>query len=276
MAKKDVLALIGVVLIALSIIVVGMLLGKQKSEEFVLYWVYDESISDLNRSGEVALAMQYMGRTISILSEENIDPDKGNFVPIMLSELKSEDRSSNSSHLVLIRKESGPPEVIVFQDNSTVMIKCSNSSDFYAAIGRLILAMWGKYLLEVPPPGKGIDVILVVDPITGEKAYARCWPPNLSKDRAMNVGIVHPDGSPVKDEELVPQILLNGYYIGLKKEGAGPAGFEPATYGLEGRRSIRTELRALFLGLQNQAHGIVGFRLYKAYYGILSRIEVIV
>ena len=99
MAKRDIIALTGVVLVAISIIAAGTLLGGQKSEEFVLYWIYDESISDLNRSGEVAMAMQYVGRTISILSQGNIDPEKGNFVPIMLSDLRSKERSANSSYL---------------------------------------------------------------------------------------------------------------------------------------------------------------------------------
>ncbi len=264
MVRRDLIALAGIILLAMSIIVSGIYLGKNKSEEFVLYWIYDESISDLNRSGEVAMAMQYIGRTISILSQGNIDPSKGNFVPLMLSNLSAEERSSNSSYLVLMRKESGGPEILLFRENSTIMIKGSNSSDFYAAIGRLILAMWGDYLLEVPQPGKGIDVILVVDPITGDKAYARCWPPNLSEQRAMSVEITYPDGSPA-DLELIPSILLNGYYIGAKKEVAGPAGLEPATYGLEGRRSIQTELRARFLDLQNSAPNTVGFCLYKAF-----------
>ena len=149
-------------------------------------------------------------------------------------------------------------------DNSTVMIKGSTSDDFYAAIGRLILVMWGKYVLEVPPPGKGIDVILVVDPITGKKAYARCWPPNLSENRAMKVDIRYPNGTPA-DISLISTILLNGYYVGVKKERAGPAGLEPATYGLEGRRSIQAELRAQFFDLQNPTPNTVGFCLYKAF-----------
>ena len=245
MARRDLIALFSVILVAVTIIAIGTYLKKQEPEEFVLYWVYDERISDLNRSGEVALAMQYAGRTISLLSKGNIDPDKGNFVPIMLSELSSKERSSNASYLVLTRKESRGPEIIVFADNSTVMIRGGNSTDFYVAIGRLILAMWGPYILEVPPPGKGIDVLMVVDPVTGEKAYARCWPPNLSESSAMNVDILFSNGSPA-NPNLIPEILLNGYSIWIKKEVAGPAGLEPATYGLEGRRSIQTELRALY------------------------------
>ena len=243
MAKRDSLALFSVILVAITIILVGTYLKKKEPEEFVLYWVYDETISNLNRSGEVALAMQYAGRTISLLSKGNIDPDKENFVPIMLSELNSEERSSNASYLVLIRKESRGPEIVVFLENSTIMIIGSDSDDFYAAIGRLILALWGPYVLEIPPPNKGIDVMMVVDPITGEKAYARCWPPNLSESSAMSVDILFPNGSEA-NPNLIPKILLNGYRIWFKKEMAGPAGLEPATYGLEGRRSIQTELRA--------------------------------
>ena len=263
MLKRDLIALFAVIFVAVTMIVVGTHLAGHEPEEFVLYWVYDERISELNRSGEVAMAMQYMGRTISILSRGNIDPDKGNFVPIMLSELSSMQRSSNASYLVLIRKEMGGPEIIVFSDNSTVMVRGSNSSDFYAAIGRLILAMWGPYVLEVPPPGKGIDVIVVVDPASGEKAYARCWPPNLSESLAMYVDIVLPDGRPA-NLSIVLDILLNGYGTWLKKEMAGPAGLEPATYGLEGRRSIQTELRAQQDTLPYRVIKIVGSYLYNA------------
>ena len=264
MARRDVIALLAVFLSAITIIVVGIHLGKQESEEFVLYWIYDERISELNRSGEVAMAMQYVGRTLSILSQGNIDPDKGSFVPIMLSELSPENKSSNCSYLSLIRKDVGGPEIIIFTENSTVMIRGSNSSHFYAAIGRLILALWGPYVLEVPPPGKGIDALLVVDPITGKRAYAMCWPPNLSEDHAMDVDILFPDGKPA-DPELIPEILLNGYNIGLGKENAGPAGLEPATYGLEGRRSIHTELRAQYMISPKIPAIIVGVRLYKCF-----------
>ncbi len=33
----------------------------------------------------------------------------------------------------------------------------------------------------------------------------------------------------------------------FENKKAGPAGFEPATYGLEGRRSVQAELRAQFI-----------------------------
>lgn len=173
-----------------------------------VYFAYDTSILDTNYSWVVTMGNYLSGRCIAFFTAGNLNVTAENIVTLQeLPEVKSD----GASFLVL-RESSWPgPRIVVFPDNSTVVVEGGSEEDFVGAIDKLLLSISGPYALDIGLY-QGRMVLWVIRPSDGTQ-WPMEWLGNISVDEAMSVPILDPHGVAVEPKSVV-QVLLREYYVG--------------------------------------------------------------